>query len=114
VLDSKSLIREKYVGIRPAPGYPACPDHWQKLVLFELLDVAEHTGITLTESLALQPAASVCGWYIGHPDAYYFGVGDIGRDQVEDYATRSGIDTATAERWLAPNLAYDRAETATS
>jgi 5-methyltetrahydrofolate--homocysteine methyltransferase len=114
VLDGESLIREKYIGIRPAPGYPACPDHRQKLALFELLDVTEHTGITLTESLALQPAASVCGWYIGHPNAYYFGVGDIGRDQVQDYATRAGIDTSTAERWLAPNLAYDRTEAATA
>jgi 5-methyltetrahydrofolate--homocysteine methyltransferase len=114
VLDGESLIREKYIGIRPAPGYPACPDHRQKLALFELLDVTEHTGITLTESLALQPAASVCGWYIGHPNAYYFGVGDIGRDQVQDYATRARIATTTAERWLAPNLAYDRTEAATS
>jgi 5-methyltetrahydrofolate--homocysteine methyltransferase len=108
-LDGESLIREKYAGIRPAPGYPACPDHTQKLVLFDLLNVTQATGITLTESLALRPAASVCGWYIGHPEAYYFGVGNIGRDQVADYAARCGIEIAAAERWLAPNLAYDRA-----
>jgi 5-methyltetrahydrofolate--homocysteine methyltransferase len=106
-LDSNELVREKYVGIRPAPGYPACPDHTQKIPLFELLSVTDHTGITLTESLALSPAASICGWYIAHPEAYYFGLGDIGRDQVQDYAARSGIDVESAERWLAPNLAYE-------
>jgi 5-methyltetrahydrofolate--homocysteine methyltransferase len=105
---NKELVREKYVGIRPAPGYPACPDHTEKQALFELLGVTERVGIELTEQMALMPAASVCGWYFAHPEAYYFGVGRIGRDQVEDYAKRTGMDRATAERWLAPNLAYER------
>ncbi len=108
-LTNEELIREKYVGIRPAPGYPACPDHTQKRRLFELLDVTDRTGIELTEHDALWPAASVCGWYFAHPEAYYFGVGRIERDQVEDYARRTGVDVATAERWLSPNLAYERA-----
>ncbi len=107
-LTGEELIREKYVGIRPAPGYPACPDHTEKRALFELLGVTERTGIELTDHMALMPAASVCGWYFAHPDAYYFGVGKIGRDQVEDYAIRTGQDVATVERWLAPNLAYER------
>ena len=107
-LKNEELIREKYVGIRPAPGYPACPDHTEKRALFELLGVTERTGIELTDHMALMPAASVCGWYFAHPEAYYFGVGKIGRDQVEDYAIRTGQDVATVERWLAPNLAYER------
>jgi 5-methyltetrahydrofolate--homocysteine methyltransferase len=104
---SEELIREKYAGIRPAPGYPACPDHAEKRRLFELLDVTRRTGIELTEHFALWPAASVCGWYFAHPDAYYFGVGRIERDQVEDYARRTGESVETVERWLAPNLSYD-------
>jgi 5-methyltetrahydrofolate--homocysteine methyltransferase len=113
-LDSAALIREKYRGIRPAPGYPACPDHTQKAVLFNLLDVTARTGITLTESYALLPAASVCGWYFAHPEAYYFGMGKIGRDQVADYASRRGMHADDVERWLAPHLAYDPREGAPS
>jgi len=105
-LDSDALIRERYVGIRPAPGYPSCPDHSQKAELFDLLDVTARTGIKLTESFALQPAASVCGWYFAHPEAFYFGLGSIGRDQVEDYAARRGVPVEEAERWLVPNLGY--------
>jgi len=105
-LDNLDLIAEKYKGIRPAPGYPACPDHTQKEFLFELLDVEQMTGITLTESLAMYPAASVSGWYFAHPDAKYFGLGKIALDQVQDYAQRKGIDIAVAEKWLAPVLSY--------
>jgi 5-methyltetrahydrofolate--homocysteine methyltransferase len=104
---TEELIREKYAGIRPAPGYPACPDHAEKRRLFELLDVTRRTGVELTEHFAIWPAASVCGWYFAHPDAYYFGVGRVERDQVEDYARRTGESMETVERWLAPNLAYD-------
>jgi 5-methyltetrahydrofolate--homocysteine methyltransferase len=107
-LSGEELIRERYTGIRPAPGYPACPDHTEKRALFRLLGVTERTGIELTEQMALAPAASVCGWYFAHPEAFYFGVGRIGRDQVEDYARRTGMDHATVERWLAPSLAYER------
>jgi 5-methyltetrahydrofolate--homocysteine methyltransferase len=105
-LDHDDLIREKYVGIRPAPGYPACPDHTEKRTLFALLDATQHTGITLTESCAMLPASSVAGWYLGHPEAFYFGVGKIDRDQVEDYARRKQMPVAEVERWLAPSLAY--------
>ena len=106
-LTNDDLIREKYRGIRPAPGYPACPDHTEKRTLFDLLDVERHTGMTLTESFAMLPAAAVSGWYVAHPDARYFAVGKIGRDQVEDYARRKGIDPAIMERWLSPNLNYE-------
>ena len=106
-LSNADLISESYRGIRPAPGYPACPDHSQKDVLFRLLAVEERTGITLTESWAMHPAASVAGWYFSHPASAYFGLGRIGSDQVEDYAARRGIDPAEAERILSPNLAYD-------
>jgi 5-methyltetrahydrofolate--homocysteine methyltransferase len=106
-LDAAALIAERYRGIRPAPGYPACPEHTEKRTIFGLLGVAEATGITLTESCAMLPAASVAGWYFAHPQAQYFGVGRIGRDQVEDYARRKGMTMAEAERWLAPNLAYE-------
>ena len=105
-LSPRELIAEKYRGIRPAFGYPACPDHSEKPKLFELLD-APSLGITLTESFAMQPGASVSGIYLGHPDARYFTVGRIGRDQVRDYAARKGMDVREAERWLAPNLGYD-------
>ncbi|MBF0612722.1 MAG: methionine synthase [Magnetococcales bacterium] len=108
-LDQASLIGEKYQGIRPAPGYPACPDHSEKEALFDLLSVSKHTTIRLTESLAMYPQASVCGYYFAHPDARYFAVGKLGRDQVEDYARRKGEDLALVERWLAPNLGYDPA-----
>jgi 5-methyltetrahydrofolate--homocysteine methyltransferase len=107
-LSGEDLIRERYVGIRPAPGYPACPDHTEKRTLFELLGVSGAIGVSLTESCAMWPAASVAGWYFSHPDAIYFGIGKIGRDQVEDYAARKGMSVEEVERWLAPNLGYDR------
>lgn len=103
-LTNEALIREEYRGIRPAPGYPACPDHSLKPILFELLDATAKTGITLTESYAMLPTAAVSGFYLGHPQAEYFGVARVGRDQVEDYAARRGADIAAAERWLRPNL----------
>jgi len=105
-LDNDALIHEKYVGIRPAPGYPACPEHTEKSTLWELLDV-DKIGIELTESMAMWPGASVSGWYFSHPQSQYFVVGRIGRDQVVDYAERKGWDQASAERWLSPNLGYD-------
>ncbi|MBJ39441.1 MAG: methionine synthase [Gammaproteobacteria bacterium] len=100
------LIRESYTGIRPAPGYPACPDHTEKRTLFALLDATERAGVALTESCAMTPAASVSGFYFAHPQARYFGLGKIGRDQVESYATRKGQSVAETERWLGPNLNY--------
>jgi len=105
-LNTDDLIREKYQGIRPAPGYPACPDHTGKEIIFRLLEVEKNTGIYLTESLAMYPAAAVSGWYFAHPQAKYFGLGKIGKDQVEDYATRKGIPFEEAERWLSPALNY--------
>jgi 5-methyltetrahydrofolate--homocysteine methyltransferase len=107
-LDNAALVREQYQGIRPAPGYPACPDHTEKRTLFDLLRAESNAGITLTESFAMLPSAAVSGYYFWHPQAQYFGVGKIERDQVEDYARRKGMDVATAERWLAPNLNYER------
>ncbi|BES71569.1 methionine synthase [Marinobacter nanhaiticus D15-8W] len=109
-LDNDALIKERYRGIRPAPGYPACPDHTEKEALFELLDAPGNADMQLTEHFAMLPAASVSGWYFAHPEAKYFSVGKIGRDQVEDYAKRKGVSKADAERWLAPSLAYDPAE----
>ena len=106
-LDNQSLIKEMYTGIRPAPGYPACPDHTGKRVLFDLLHVQDGIGITLTESCAMYPAASVSGYYIGNKESRYFGLGKIGRDQVIDYAKRKGISKEEAEKWLKPNLNYD-------
>ena len=106
-LDKDDLIDEKYRGIRPAPGYPACPDHTEKATLWQLLDAEKETGIRLTESYAMWPAASVSGFYFSHPDASYFAVDMITRDQVENYAARKGMPLAEVERWLAPNLAYD-------
>ncbi len=106
-LDNEALIAEKYVGIRPAPGYPACPDHTEKGLLFDLLDAEHRTGVRLTENYAMSPGASVSGWYFSHPASHYFGLGKIGRDQVEDYALRKGMSLAEMERWLAPNLAYE-------
>ncbi|GGY38210.1 methionine synthase [Parvularcula lutaonensis] len=106
-LSNAELIAEKYQGIRPAPGYPAQPDHTEKRVLFDLLSAEENAGITLTESFAMQPGAAVSGLYFAHPDAHYFGTGKIAKDQVEDYARRKGWDLPTAERWLAPILAYE-------
>ena len=103
-LDNEALIREDYNGIRPAPGYPACPDHTEKRKLFHLLDATNKINIQLTESLAMYPASSVCGWYFSHPDARYFGVGKIGKDQLNDYAERKGMGLEEAERWLRPVL----------
>jgi 5-methyltetrahydrofolate--homocysteine methyltransferase len=105
-LDNEALIAEAYRGIRPAAGYPACPDHTEKRVLFRLLGAEEHAGMSLTESFAMWPAASVSGLYFAHPDSAYFGVGRIGADQVADYAERKGMAPEDAESWLAPNLAY--------
>jgi 5-methyltetrahydrofolate--homocysteine methyltransferase len=107
-LDNDALIQERYQGIRPAPGYPACPDHTEKATLFSLLEAEARAGIRLTEGFAMMPASSVSGFYFWHPEAEYFGVGRIDKDQVEDYARRKGMDLLTAERWLAPNLSYDR------
>ena len=106
-LENRQLIAERYHGIRPAPGYPACPDHTEKRTLFSLLDAEHSAGVTLTENLAMLPAASVSGWYFSHPESYYFGLGKIGRDQVLDYASRKGTDITQMERWLSPNLAYE-------
>ena len=103
-LTNEALIKEQYRGIRPAPGYPACPDHSLKPILFDLLEAEKNTGITLTESFAMYPTAAVSGFYFGHPEAQYFGVARIGRDQLEDYANRRGVDISVAERWLRPNL----------
>jgi 5-methyltetrahydrofolate--homocysteine methyltransferase len=106
-LDNEGLLKERYDGIRPAPGYPACPDHTEKSTLWELLNVEQTTGISLTESMAMWPGAAVSGWYFSHPQSQYFVVGRIAKDQVEDYAKRKGMDLATAEKWLSPNLGYE-------
>ncbi|HPZ88820.1 MAG TPA: vitamin B12 dependent-methionine synthase activation domain-containing protein, partial [Flavihumibacter sp.] len=103
-LDNEALIKEKYAGIRPAPGYPACPDHTEKYKLFHLLGGETTTGIQLTESLAMYPAASVCGWYFAHPNSQYFGVGKIKPDQVEDYAARKKMPLEEIQKWLRPIL----------
>jgi 5-methyltetrahydrofolate--homocysteine methyltransferase len=106
-LTNEELIEEAYRGIRPAPGYPACPDHTEKRILFELLDAERQIGVSLTESCAMWPAASVSGFYFGHPDARYFAVDRISRDQVDAYAKRKGLSLRETERWLSPNLGYD-------
>lgn len=106
-LNNDDLIKEQYLGIRPAPGYPACPDHTEKYKLFDLLDATNATGIELTESLAMYPAASVCGWYFAHPESKYFGIGKIEKDQVVDYAARKGMPVEEIERWLRPVLEYE-------
>jgi 5-methyltetrahydrofolate--homocysteine methyltransferase len=106
-LTNDELIDEKYRGIRPAPGYPACPDHTPKRTLWQWLEPEKASGITLTESLAMYPAASVSGWYFSHPESRYFAVDWLTADQVADYAGRSGVTVKEAERWLAPNLGYD-------
>jgi 5-methyltetrahydrofolate--homocysteine methyltransferase len=106
-LDNQQLIKEEYRGIRPAPGYPACPDHTEKATLFEVLDATQHTGVRLTESFAMWPAASVSGLYFAHPDSRYFAVDRISKDQVEAYSRRKGISLQEAEKWLSPNLGYD-------
>jgi 5-methyltetrahydrofolate--homocysteine methyltransferase len=105
-LSSEDLIKEKYRGIRPAPGYPACPDHTEKATLFEILDAEKLTGIQLTESFAMYPTAAVSGFYFAHPQSRYFGLGKINKDQVEDYAVRKGLTLEEVERWLSPNLGY--------
>jgi 5-methyltetrahydrofolate--homocysteine methyltransferase len=106
-LDNHALIEEKYQGIRPAPGYPACPDHTEKTTLFQLLDATGNAGIELTEGFAMYPTAAVSGWYFSHPESQYFVVGRLTREQVDDYAKRKGWTREQAERWLAPNLDYD-------
>ena len=106
-LSTADLIREKYRGIRPAPGYPACPDHAEKRTLFDLLEAENKIDIKLTESFAMHPAASVSGYYFSHPEAKYFGVGQIGRDQVVDYAQRRSESIATVEKRLGPNVGYE-------
>jgi len=109
-LSKDDLIHEKYRGIRPAPGYPACPDHTEKGTLWRLLDVEQNTGMQLTENFAMWPGSSVSGFYLAHPESRYFQLGKIGRDQVADYAARKGMGVTEAERWLGPNLNYDPAE----
>jgi 5-methyltetrahydrofolate--homocysteine methyltransferase len=106
-LTNEQLIREEYHGIRPAPGYPACPDHTEKAKLWRLLDPERNAGIRLTDAYAMYPTAAVSGWYLGHPEARYFAVGKIDRDQVEDYSRRKGLSLTEAQRWLAPNLGYE-------
>jgi 5-methyltetrahydrofolate--homocysteine methyltransferase len=106
-LDNDALIGEEYRGIRPAPGYPACPDHTEKATLFRLLDATRNAGIELTDGYAMYPAAAVSGWYFSHPGSQYFVVGRLTKEQVADYAKRKGWSLAEAERWLAPNLDYD-------
>jgi 5-methyltetrahydrofolate--homocysteine methyltransferase len=108
-LDNQAIIREQYQGIRPAPGYPACPDHTEKRTLFALLDAERLAGVKLTESFAMHPASAVAGWYFSHPESQYFGVGKIEKDQVEAYAARKETSVGDAERWLSPILNYDRA-----
>jgi 5-methyltetrahydrofolate--homocysteine methyltransferase len=106
-LDNELLIKEQYQGIRPAPGYPACPDHTEKQTLFDLLEVEKNTGIILTESYAMYPASSVSGMYFSHPESRYFGLGKIEKDQVRDYAMRKNMNLDIIEKWLAPNLNYE-------
>ncbi|HEY1140853.1 MAG TPA: vitamin B12 dependent-methionine synthase activation domain-containing protein, partial [Lysobacter sp.] len=106
-LGNDALIDEAYVGIRPAPGYPACPEHSEKATLFRLLDAENNAGVKLTESFAMYPAAAVSGYYFSHPRSQYFVVGRVSKEQVEDYARRKGVSLAQAERWLASNLDYD-------
>jgi len=108
-LTNEQLIHEEYRGIRPAPGYPACPDHTEKAKLWKLLDAGKSAGIRLTESYAMYPTAAVSGWYFAHPDAHYFAVGKIARDQVEEYAQRQGVTVEVMEKWLSPNLGYEPA-----
>ena len=107
VLPNNALIDEQYIGIRPAPGYPACPEHSEKATIFRLLDAESNAGVRLTESFAMYPAAAVSGYYFSHPRSQYFVVGRVSKEQVEDYARRKGATLAQAERWLASNLDYD-------
>ena len=103
-LDNEALIKEKYRGIRPAPGYPACPDHTEKATLFKLLNATQNTGLELTDSFAMTPAAAVSGWYFGHPEAKYFNTGKIDSDQLESLAKRKGVEVSELARWLSPIL----------
>ncbi|HHE64801.1 MAG TPA: methionine synthase, partial [Bacteroidetes bacterium] len=103
-LDNKALIKENYMGIRPAPGYPACPDHTEKVKLFDLLEAEKHTGVSLTESLAMNPVSSVCGWYFSHPESLYFGISKIGNDQVKKLAKQKSMEVDTLKKWLSPYL----------
>ena len=105
-MSNEDLIKEKYQGIRPAPGYPACPDHSEKQLIFDLLSVPENAGMRLTGSFAMDPASSICGYYFASPESQYFGVGKINKDQVSDYARRKGVDIAVMEKWLAMSLGY--------
>ena len=105
-LSNEALIKEEYSGIRPAPGYPACPEHTEKGTLFQLLDAENKIGLHLTESYAMYPTAAVSGFYFAHPDSRYFGLGKITKDQIEDYAIRKNMPIEEVERWLSPNLAY--------
>ncbi|HTA80884.1 MAG TPA: vitamin B12 dependent-methionine synthase activation domain-containing protein, partial [Terracidiphilus sp.] len=109
-LSNEEMIHEKYRGIRPAPGYPACPDHTEKGTIWRLLDVEKNTGIQITESFAMWPGSSVSGFYFAHPESRYFSLGKIDRDQVADYQARKGMTLAEVERWLSPNLNYDPVE----
>jgi 5-methyltetrahydrofolate--homocysteine methyltransferase len=106
ILDNEALIKEAYTGIRPAPGYPACPEHSEKRTLFALLEAEARIGMKLTDSFAMYPTSSVSGYYFGHPESKYFGLGKIAEDQVEDYARRKGVSKEQAEKWLSPNLSY--------
>lgn len=106
-LSNEELIKEKYQGIRPAPGYPACPDHLPKRTIWKLLDVRKEIGIGLTENLAMDPPASVCGYYFAHPDAKYFGLGKIGKDQIKTYSETIGLSAEATERWLSSQLNYE-------
>ena len=106
-LSNDELIKEAYKGIRPAPGYPAQPDHTEKITLFKLLEAENKTGVKLTENLAMYPAASVCGLYFAHPEAKYFTTGKLSKDQIDDYRKRKGISLQEAEKWLRPVLNYD-------
>ena len=105
-LSNEELIKEEYAGIRPAPGYPACPEHTEKGTLFELLDAENRIGLSLTESYAMYPTAAVSGFYFAHPQSRYFGLGKITKDQIDDYAVRKNMPVEEVERWLSPNLAY--------
>jgi 5-methyltetrahydrofolate--homocysteine methyltransferase len=106
-LSNEELIKEKYRGVRPAPGYPACPDHTEKKILWDLLEVEKNTGITLTENFAMNPPSSVSGFYFNHPEARYFNVGNIGSDQIEKYSERKQMSKTEIEKWLSPNLGYE-------
>ena len=106
-LTLEDMLREKYRGIRPAPGYPACPDHTEKRTIFRLLNAEKATEMRLTETAMMEPPSSVCGLYFSHPKSRYFGIDRIARDQVEDYARRKGMKTREMERWLATHLGYD-------